>query len=430
MNLTHFQESTELPAGPNFADAGMKDCLIWASRSVEASTRLVREYVASQRALPRISVANLGIAPAHEQPSAITSAPPDFSRGFMDRHDKDRGKDGHRRYGPPYRADHQLRPHDSAQTPSSPHPTGSSGSVYGSSQSPMGMGASGRMLPSPSSLHNAPSLSSVQGSYSPNSSHSAHSTHLQDLQHQISTKSLALTTLQREHDQLLAAYSRMQIRCQTLDKKSQVSDHEINTLTEEKIRLQAQVEAFEVQIEELVKARDEAQKQTTANGAQYMRIMAMSSRLQLQGAEEAKRYRQDREAWERDREDLQLRIKDLEAKQYSSNIPENANVDAKSTSDPEDILTSTSLDMLKNEVVRLRQSLLNMERMFHDLRRESENIDHVITECAGIRERLSAKTISGQQTKATSTETLEEEAGFAPVVAAQIDADPGNAAEG
>ena len=222
----------------------------------------------------------------------------------------------------------------------------------------------------------------------------------------------------------------MQIRCQTLDKKSQVSDHEINTLTEEKIRLQAQVEAFEVQIEELVKARDEAQKQTTANGAQYMRIMAMSSRLQLQGAEEAKRYRQDREAWERDREDLQLRIKDLEAKQYSSNIPENANVDAKSTSDPEDILTSTSLDMLKNEVVRLRQSLLNMERMFHDLRRESENIDHVITECAGIRERLSAKTISGQQTKATSTETLEEEAGFASVVAAQIDADPGNAAEG
>ncbi len=129
----------------------MKDSLIWASRSVEASTRLVRELASTQRALPRISVANLGIGPGHEQPSTITSAPPDFSRGFMDKHDRDRQKDTHRRYATPYRTDYQMQPSDSAQ-PLSPHPAGSSRSVYGSSQSPMGMGASGRMLPSPSSI--------------------------------------------------------------------------------------------------------------------------------------------------------------------------------------------------------------------------------------------------------------------------------------
>jgi hypothetical protein len=410
-NLICFQENTELLGGPNVSDAGMKESLVWASRSVEASTRIIREFAASQRALPRISVANLGLGPAHEQPSAITSAPPDYSRGFTDKADRERQKDGQRRYGPPYRSDYQHRGPDSAQ-PQSPHPTPSSGSVYASSHSPMGMGASGRLLPSPSSVHNAPSLASVQAGYSPNSNQSAHSTHLQDLQHQISTKSLALTTLQREHDQLLAAYSRMQIRCQTLDKKSQVSDHEINTLTDEKVRLQSQVEAFDVQVEELVKARDEAQKQTTANGAQYMRIMSMSSKLQFQGAEEAKRYKLDREAWERDREGLERRIEELEVKDPNLTIPGGAKADHRTSTSPEDVLASASLDVLRNEIVRLRQSLLSTERMIGDLQLESQKIDHVITECTGIRERLTAKTtLPGQQlTVALPPETFAEEA--------------------
>jgi hypothetical protein len=410
VNLTICQESSELLGGPNVTDAGMKESLVWASRSVEASTRLVREFAASQRALPRISVANLGLGPTHEQPSSITSTPPDYSRGFIDKPDRERQKDSQRRYGPPYRSDYQLRGPDSAQ-PQSPHPTPSSGSVYTSGQSPMGMGASGRMLPSPSSVHNAPSLASVQAGYSPNSTQSAHSTHLQDLQHQISTKSLALTTLQREHDQLLAAYSRMQIRCQTLDKKSQVSDHEINTLTEEKIRLQSQAEAFEVQVEELVKARDEAQKQTTANGAQYMRIMSMSSKLQFQGAEEAKRYKLDREAWERDREGLERRIEELEVKDSTLTVPGVSKADHKTAGSPEDVLASASLDVLRSEILRLRQSLLSTERTIWDLRQESEKMDHVITECAGIRERLSARTIlSGQQINPfLATENFEEQ---------------------
>lgn len=382
---------------------------------MEASTRLVRELATGQRALPRITVANLGISPGLEQPSAITSAPPDLARGFMDKNDRDRPKEGHRRYGAPYPTEYQLRPPESAQPPPSPHQTLSSGSVYGNSHSPRGMGASGRMLPSPSSLATAPPLS-AQGNYSPNSSQSAHSTHLQDLQHQISTKSLALTTLQREHDQLLAAYSRMQIRCQTLDKKSQVSDHEINTLTEEKIRLQSQVEAFEAQVEELVKARDEAQKQTTANGAQYMRIMSMSSKLQVQGAEEAKKYKLEREAWDRDREGLQRRIEDLEAGLSETTIRGDANAESKHPLGPDDILASASLDVLRDEIVRLRQSLMNMERMFQELRHETENIDHVITQCEGIRERLSAKTLSGEPVKTVSTVgSPEEQAGVSPV---------------
>lgn len=410
-HLGHRRESTEPPGGPYMTEASIKNSLIRANSSVEASTLLVREFAANQRALPRITVENLGITPAHEQPSAITSAPADFARGFMERYERDGSKDGHRRFGPSYHPDYQLRAPDSSQPPPSPHPTVSSGSVYGSSQSPRGMSASTRMLPSPSSLHTAPSLSSVPVNHSPNANQSAHATHLQDLQHQISTKSLALTTLQREHDQLLAAYSRMQIRCHTLDKKSQVSDHEINTLTEEKIRLQSQAEAFEAQVEDLVKARDEAQQQTTANGAQYMRIVAMSSKLQFQGAEEAKRYKLDREAWERDRQALLRRIEELEGERSNSANPAgDGSAETKTPLGPDDILASPSLDVLRNEVVRLRQSLLNMERLFRDLRLETDTIDHVITECTGIRERLSVNNISEQQTMAMLMEKPEEEA--------------------
>lgn len=411
LRLIEPQENHEQPRRPSGPEAGVRDSLIWASSSVEANLRLVREYASSQRALPRITVANLGMPPAHEQPSAITSAPPDYTRSFMEKQERDRLKDGHRRFGPPYQSDQQLRLLESGHPPASPHLTSSSGSVYGSGQSPMTMGASGRMLPSPSSLHNTAPLSSVQGSYSPKSSQSAaHNTHLQDLQHQISTKSLALTTLQREHDQLLAAYSRMQIRCQTLDKKSQVSDHEINTLTEEKIRLQSQVETFEAQVEELVKARDEAQKQTTANGNQYMRIMAMSSQLQVQSAEEAKRYKTDRDAWERDREGLQRRIEDLEASRTPNVISSSSEGTKLDTMRPaalgssdDDVLSSASLDVLRNEVIRLRQSLLGMEHKFLDLRQEAEKMDHVITECTSIRERLAAASLSTTTTTTTTS---------------------------
>jgi hypothetical protein len=429
-SLTYSQEINEPSMLPNVAEVGLKDSLMWASSSVQSSTRLVRELAANQRALPRITVANLGMPPAHEPPSAITSAPPDFARSFMDKHERDRPRDGSRRYVHPYQAEYQLRPPESAQPPPSPHPTASSGSPYQSSQSPMGLGPSSRMLPSPSSLHTAPSIVSVQANYSP-SSQSAHNTHLQDLQHQISTKSLALTTLQREHDQLLAAYSRMQIRCQTLDKKSQVSDHEINTLTEEKIRLQSQVEAFETQVEELVKARDEAQKQTTANGAQYMRIMAMSSKLQAQGSEEAKQYKSDREAWDRDREGLQKRIEDLEAGQSNPSASGEDKADVKVVRDPQDILSSASLDVLRDEVVRLRQSLLNMERRFQDLQQETNKMDHVIEECTGIRERLGAKTLLEEQVPTVAkSPAAEEHARAASAAPAPEETDQGSPKDG
>ena len=225
-------------------------------------------------------------------------------------------------------------------------------------------------------------------------SQSVHNAHLQDLQHQISTKTLALQTLQREHDQLLGAFSRSQIRCSTLDKKSQVSDHEINSLTEERIRLQAQVETLEVQVEELVKAKDEVHRQTTANAAQWRQIVAMSSQLQAQGAEETKRYKSDRESWERDRDGLQHRIAELESGKLTVADTSRSADSAVSTLSG-DILASTSLETLRAEIVRLRSKCADMEVALQELRRVAEQMDQVMGEFANIRERISVQTRHG-----------------------------------
>jgi len=260
----------------------------------------------------------------------------------------------------------------------------------------MQMQGSHRTLPSPSSMNYPPSASGMTATYSPGTNQSVHNAHLQDLQHQISTKTLALQTLQREHDQLLAAFSRSQIRCATLDKKSQVSDHEINSLAEEKIRLQAQVETLESQVEDLIKAKDQVHKQTTADSAQWRQIVAMSSQLQAKGAEETKRYKSDRESWERDRDGLQRRISDLESGKLTL-VDSSRSGDSYISISSGDILASTSLDSLRAEVLRLRSKCADMEGALHQLRRVTDQMDLVMGEFANIRERITTQTRHGLQ---------------------------------
>ena len=213
-----------------------------------------------------------------------------------------------------------------------------------------------------------------------------------DLQHQISTKSLALQTLQREHDQLLAAFSRSQIRCSTLDKKSQVSDHEINTLTEEKLRLQQQVEALESQVEDLVIARDDAQRQATVNSAQWQQIMTMSSQLEVKGVDESKKYRAHREAWDRDRAGLQQRIQHLETGRSDLLNTAEASSVSQSSSNHDDVLTSANLDVLRKEIVRLRNSCAEMETALRNIREKSEQkLNEAMAVIATIRDSFQSK---------------------------------------
>ena len=188
------------------------------------------------------------------------------------------------------------------------HSASPSGSGFIPPQSPMQAPQPSRpgLLPSPSSMNfqNVPNLPPIS---SPASSlqNSAQTAHMQDLQHQISVKTLAFQTLQREYDSLLQKLERQRTKCATLEKKFEVSDFEINGLTDEKERLQAQVASMENQVEELQQSRDEARRQLVANGTQYMRIMEMANRLQAQSLEDKKR-------WEAEKAELEQRIRVLE----------------------------------------------------------------------------------------------------------------------
>jgi len=329
--------------------------------------------------------------------------------------DSGRNDDYYRR-GPEQRSDQMLRPWEPTlsslmspdemkrsqvfeQTPmggppqSSPSHPSSSSSVFGSGQSPMQSQPSARTLPSPPGAAFPGSRSAGPAPYSPTTAtHAVQTTHLQDLQHQISTKTLALQTLQREHDQLLAAFSRSQIRCNALDKKSQVSDHEINTLTEEKIRLQRQVQSLEEQVDDLAKSRDEVHKQSTSDSAQWRQIMAMSSQLQLKGADEARRYKTERDAWEREQAALQARIEELESSRVIRAAHPGPASGSTTSEASDDVLASASLEELRQEVVRLRQRCAEMEATLQDLVGETEQIDHAISAMEHVRRRLTRKT--------------------------------------
>ena len=236
-------------------------------------------------------------------------------------------------------------------------------------------------LPSPSTLtfphpQTLPSISPP----TPSGHTFAQSAHLQDLQHQISVKTLAFQTLQREYDSLLLKLERQQTKCATLEKKFQVSDVEINSLTDEKEKLQAQVAVMEGQVEELQNNRDEARRQLVANGAQYMRIMEMANRLQAKGAE-------DKKKWEAERSELEGRIKLLEEAMMTGLEHTTPNTQHQ-TSDspgpiamdsiPSSIATSTSqtetVNVLRAEVGRLRSRTQTLETAVQTMRRESISI--------------------------------------------------------
>jgi hypothetical protein len=283
----------------------------------------------------------------------------------------------------------RQRYQDQALTGSSTSPHPSSGSsLYGPSYSPSQTQGPGRALPSPPGTYMAPSTLTMSATPS-----AAHAAHLQDLQHQISTKTLALQTLQREHDQLLSAFSRSQIRCSTLDKKSQVSDHEINNLTEEKIRLQQQVETLESQIDDLTQARDTFQKQSSAEGAQWRQMMAMSSQLQSKGAEEARIHKQEKEEWHRHRDELEKRIREIEKSRSTTMTSSSPTLPHLETEleDDDHVLRSPSMDVLRNEIRGLRRRCLYLEGILKDISGETSSLNEAMRAMANIQARITGQ---------------------------------------
>jgi hypothetical protein len=76
-------------------------------------------------------------------------------------------------------------------------------------------------------------------------------------------------------------------------------------------------------------------------------------------------------------------------------VDTNRSADSAVSVSSEDILTSTSLDTLRAEIVRLRSKCADMEVALQDLRRVTEQMDRVMGEFANIREQITLQTRHG-----------------------------------
>ncbi|KAI9646184.1 hypothetical protein NHQ30_005624 [Ciborinia camelliae] len=229
------------------------------------------------------------------------------------------------------------------------------------------------------------------------SSDSALQVHTAALQHEVSIQKIALSSLQGEHDKLLAAFSRSQSRASALEKKHQVSDTEIFSLTEEKARLHTQVLELEGDVEDLAKSRDSYRQAAVQEGAQYVEIVKMASQLEEKTGEERKN-------WNKLKLELEQRIQELSAgmkthTQDSSTtllIPEETRRNTPSPSEHKKFEGSTGTtatesisdaqlgakddqaDLLRAEVERLRKRCEEVEAALRAVRQESRSMESIV----------------------------------------------------
>ncbi|KAJ9199762.1 hypothetical protein DTO207G8_393 [Paecilomyces variotii] len=438
----HFARQTYDSQGPS-GGSGQPDVekqLKWAATVIERCTTFVGGLTVSrsQPVLPSGNPPASSVQPQISSMLETTSSENPKKRLVNQDLDK---SDVHRRHSVPTRHDTRSNEQsfamsrEGANTPfsdaysqpglRSPHGLLSSPAPLARLQSPSQTGMS-RMLPSPSSVNLPPTSAQIHPlGPSPGWSVSAHTSHLQDLQHQVSTKTLAIQTLQREHDNLLAAYSRQQTRCIALDKKTKVSDSEIKALTEEKMKLQKRAEELETQVEDLAKTKEEAHQQSATSGAQYMQILAMSSRLQSQSAADLRRFKLEREEWERQKKELLQRIEELGSlKHVLTDVRHSATEHDLSTetleihrvpispsyhTDADDILATTSLDVLRKEVLRLRRRCQEMEGALKGLDDEAEHFSGALQQAMNLSDRIRsrAQAVLGLQRPGTGAEKEE-----------------------
>lgn len=297
---------------PDATEIGLPEALEWALYRLRWSNNEIRNF-SNQMPTSQLHSGPEALSPqsprfpAMKRPSDPTLPDPASNRP----HSRRQSVQSSRMYPTGGPSDDRWRNTDpTEQPPSQPlHHRGtslSSGMQFGRTESPSNVPHSALMLPSPTSLNLPvpPGLSAIPSpSTFPLSA--AHAAHLQELQHQVSVKTLALQTLQREYDNLLQKLERMRTKCATLEKKFEVSDAEINSLTDERERLEKQVESLEKQLEDAQNARDEARSSSAEQASQYMKIMEMAGRLQAQASD-------DRRRWEMEREKLSNRVAELQ----------------------------------------------------------------------------------------------------------------------
>jgi len=269
-------------------------------------------------------------------------------------------------------------PTPSRQLPSPPGRLRASPPLY---QAVSPSSASHSILP-PTSAPQPPSLQHFQPPLSPAPSSSltaagaqvptAVAAHTAALQHEVSLKSYALQTLQSEHDKLLSALGRSQTRARTLEEKQVAADNEVNTLSEERIRLLERIAELEAMVDEVGKARDEFRMAAVREGKQYVEMIRMASRLEVMAGEERRKLKEA------------LNIKQT---------PSGTSGESESlTGVPSQSLADVRI--LETEVQQLRLRCSDYENALRNIKTENRRIDEVIAALGSASARV-GKSIDG-----------------------------------
>ncbi len=136
----------------------------------------------------------------------------------------------------------------------------------------------------------------------------AYLTRFHDLHQHINTGSPVSETPQRECDDPLSALSQAQTRIAILGRKCQACDAEISSLTKERSISRAQVRSLEFQLQEVQERIVEAQRQSATKEKQYVDIMAMASKIQIQGDLNMQKWKAEKEEWQQERQILAQRL--------------------------------------------------------------------------------------------------------------------------
>lgn len=211
---------------------------------------------------------------------------------------------------------------------------------------------------------------------------------IQTMRQQIGARDHNIAMLRSEQD-------RTQSRYEALETKSQVMDHEVAVLTEEKAELRKRVNSLASQVEKLSRDKEELQNQSQADAAQWRQIMSMSSRLQMQSVEETRRFNAERETWARERERLEHKISELLGEEVHRVDTDSAS----STSEVRRTLTLTSMsdDQLRHEVAGLRERCKELEGLLSAVVKEGASIERAGVIIQEVRQRIRSAEELGEE---------------------------------
>ncbi|KAF3941662.1 hypothetical protein ABW19_dt0204840 [Dactylella cylindrospora] len=193
-----------------------------------------------------------------------------------------------------------------------------------------------------------------------------------ELQHKLSTKTLALETLQKEHERLLGAFQRQQTRSAAIQKKCTVADAEIVTLSAERDRLQEALDSSEAQVQDLIDQRDAVNKKLVSRVKEYSNIVQLAGQMENLSTLELKRWR-ERDASlrakivERDKaiEDMQQRLTVVESTEDTRTQGSGAEGD------------TDDFNILRRENDTLRQKIRDLEDALEENRQEVSRMEEI-----------------------------------------------------